>query len=107
VFACQPELRTRPGGQPNLIGLVRERLRVVGYGYRNPKKKTSSEAHMWVCRCACGRYVYRSSKVLRAEKINREIPDSCPFCRDLIYKQKTDKARQARKYTDGEPFVEF
>jgi hypothetical protein len=105
VFDAQPPLAAPPPGQPNFTGLVRERLRVVGYGYRRPNKKTSSEAHMWVCRCVCGRYVYRRSKALRVRKRD-EIPDACPFCRDLIYKQKIDKAQQAKKYKDGSPFIE-
>jgi hypothetical protein len=104
VLDTQPPLAAPPPGQPNFTGLVRDRLCVIGYGYRKPNKQTSSEAHMWVCRCLCGRYVYRRSKVLKMRKKDR-IPDACPFCRDLIYQQITDKARQAKKYADGSPFV--
>ena len=71
-----PELRLRWTTQKtfNLTGLKCGWLTVIGL--------SAEKKDRWVCRCVCGKYVFRTAKSLRREKV---IVDKCIHCNKLDY----------------------
>jgi len=71
-----PELRLQWGTQEtfNLTGLKCGWLTVVGL--------SEEKKDRWVCRCVCGKYVFRTAKSLRKTK---SIVDKCIYCNKLDY----------------------
>ncbi len=63
----------------NLEGYKSGWLTVIGL--------SAEKKHRWVCRCVCGKYVFRTAKALRR---NKDISDKCIHCNKLDYlKQKS------------------
>ena len=77
-------------GTKNLIGYKKGRLSVIGYRGKNSRKQA-----MWVCRCSCGNYFTRSSRVLLGteDKLNF----MCPECKFILRKQKKYNKKTSRR----------
>jgi len=66
-------------GKVDLTGMKVGWLTVIGLSEEKNKR--------WVCRCVCGKYVFRHAKSLQR---NKEIEDKCINCCKLDYiKEKT------------------
>lgn len=71
-----PHLRLKWATQDsfNITGLKVGWLTVVGL--------SEEKNNRWVCRCVCGKYVFRSAKSLRRAK---SVDDKCLHCAKLDY----------------------
>jgi len=77
-----------PATCANLTGIKFARFTVVGYSH---KKSGGTRAHVWVCRCLCGRYERRTE---RAVLKGKDADDKCLYCRELEFQRKEDRVRQ-------------
>lgn len=68
----------RTVGWKDLSGAQYGSMFVVGYG----GGKANSNGARWVCRCACGRYVYRRTQSLKKIVSGGNLRNSCPVCRN-------------------------
>ena len=83
-FDCHDEREIQPpiqskrlmrrSGVGYLIGHKKDWLTVIGL--------SSEKRNRWVCRCVCGRYVFRTAKTLK-RKTNQL--DKCIVCKKLEY----------------------
>jgi len=67
----------------DLIGLKSGWLTVVGL--------SEEKNDRWVCRCVCGKYVFRTAKSLRRKK---DVVDKCIVCSKLDYLKDKNKNRK-------------
>ena len=74
MHASSPPLRAVPVHLEDLTGVTYGRLRVIGL--REKERHTR-----WVCRCACGNHVERSSKSVKA-RVDGECPE-CGYTRKM------------------------
>lgn len=81
-FEDQPEvvpITTYLRSEPSFVDLTGHTiglLRVIGWAGRNASGKKS----LWVCRCKCGRFALRQSKVIKANKSSPHFPQACAVC---------------------------
>ncbi len=78
-----------------IAGLRNGRIVVVGCLYENKQSKL-------VCRCDCGRYVYRTSKAMKREK---KDPDVCSQCYGLALIKRDDHYRRTGKWTEPQSYL--
>lgn len=76
LYDVAPPTYPIPPAAQKLVGLRVNRLTVIGYGGRNPKRGSR-----WVCRCDCGRYTIRNTRGLLDPSSTGEM--MCPRCRHL------------------------
>ncbi|WP_168169281.1 hypothetical protein [Kushneria phosphatilytica] len=86
-----PQTRVVPSGMPNLTGMKRGRMTVIGLLADESKKAK------WVVRCVCGWYETRSSKAIRNPK---NMQERCQECRHLAYLQRNETWRRTGKNMD-------
>lgn len=71
-----PMMKPAPDA-PKLIGFRFGYMTVVGFSAERTK--------MWVCKCLCGRYTYRSTKAIRNQKNSH---DGCVRCRQKMFRAR-------------------
>lgn len=76
-------------GFVDLTGRTIGRLKVLGM---LAQKASESERGLWVCRCACGRYVGRKAKALKLGTTDR--CDECNYTAHLTWAASTEQARK-------------
>jgi hypothetical protein len=75
LWTAPPPMRKLKRNEPHLAGTVFGRLTVIAPWAEHDGHNGRTA---WVCRCACGNYVTRSSKAIR-NPLNNE--DRCELCR--------------------------
>lgn len=79
----------------DLTGLRVGRLVVIGvYANPNPSKNTR---RLWVCRCDCGMFVTRKTKVVSNPA---NFIDRCLDCRNLLHLKRQDRRNSTGKWVD-------
>jgi hypothetical protein len=86
-------MRKIPYGVPDLVGQVSGWLTVIGLAvHRAGGGGGNGHTSRWVCRCACGYYVIRTSASIRrgvAKKGGHFYhADRCDRCRQVAYLQR-------------------
>lgn len=83
-----------PGGNPefkDLTGTVFGRLTVVGFSATHNRR--------WVCRCACGNYVLRTSKAVK-----KGAGAMCEHCSMFQQAKRNEYHKRTGKFVDLEDF---
>ena len=93
TFDDCPEFGNKADNVRDWTGFKWGRLRVVGYGYSRTLRKKNGQSKgnikYWIVRCVCGRYEYRTNKILlKVAKNAREGAPMCGVC------DRTDLARK-------------
>jgi hypothetical protein len=78
-------IHNRTIGGLDLTGYKSGNLTVIGLSLEKKKR--------WICRCVCGKYVFRTAKSLRR---NKNIVDKCISCNKLDY--LTSKTSSIKNY---------
>lgn len=86
-FEIQPAIIPIPGNSPVKIGYKFGRFTVIG----GARSGNGNKCALYVVRCTCGHYEYRTAKAIFNPKNNL---DMCQICRDLIYLKRFDEYRQ-------------
>jgi hypothetical protein len=74
IWDVPPKLKAPPADAPQLVGLRKGNLTVLGMWADNP---LSGHIGKWVVRCVCGNYTIRKSRALRNPE---NIDDMCSHC---------------------------
>ncbi len=87
-------------GVPDLRGRKFGRFTVM-YFFRTHRKK-KSKRQLWIVRCTCGVYSYRSSNAIQNPANNA---DACVQCSHLIYLRRNERFRNTGAELDAKELI--